>query len=107
MAIKGKVKSYSVAESQFRLLTNLKVKLTKTRDNHAGESHQRVGLENMQKIHLATKRGINVGRNGGSSKLPVNIIFFICNLLVNGTPPSAVAANIQTIPATVTGLEVN
>ena len=61
MAIKGKVKSYSVAESQFRLLTNLKVKLTKTRDNHAGESHQRVGLEKMQNIQLDIKSERTMG----------------------------------------------
>ena len=95
MAIKGKVKSYSVAERRLCLLTDLKVKLAESRDNLDYDSHHSVRLENMQKIHLAIKRERNVGRHGGSSKWPVHIILLIFELLVNGTPPSSVAANIQ------------
>ena len=54
----------------------------------------------MQKIHL-------VVRNGGSSKWPVHIVLLICEILVNGTPPYYVAANIQTMPDTITGIQVN
>ena len=97
MAIKGKLKSDSVADKQLCLITDLKVKLDEARDNFADESHQRVGLENMHKIHLAIKHEITVGRHGGSSKLPVHIVLLVCELLVNGTPPSVVADKIQTM----------
>ena len=105
MAIKGKVKSDSVSKNRLRLLTDIKVKLAEARDNLADESHKRVGLEKMQKIQLYIKRGRTVGRHGGSSKRPVHIVLLICELLVNDMPLSDVAANIQTISATMTGSE--
>ena len=61
----------------------------------------------MQKIQLAIKRERTVGRHGGSYKRPVHIVFLICEILVNGTPPYTVAANIQTMSATMTKREVN
>ena len=57
----------------------------------------------MKNIQLATKSEIDMGRHGR----PVRIILLICELLVNGTPPYAVAANIQTMSATMNGREVN
>ena len=47
MAIKGKVKSDSVAERRLCLLTDLTINLAEARDNLDDESHQRVGLDNM------------------------------------------------------------
>ena len=61
----------------------------------------------MQKIQLAIKCEIIVGRHGGSSKWPVHIVLLIFKLLINGMPPSAVAYNIQTMSATMTGRELN
>ena len=107
MAIKGKVKSESVAEKQLCLLTDLKVNLYEAQDNLADESHQRVGLEKIQKIQLATNRKRTVGQHVGSSKWPVHIVFLICDIIVNGTPSSAITANIQKMSATMTGCEVN
>ena len=77
VAIKGKVKSDSVAESRLCLLTDIKVKLFEAQDNLADESHQRVGLENMQNIQVAIKRERTVGWNGGSSKFSVYIVLLI------------------------------
>ena len=77
MAIEGKVKSEFVAERQLRLLTDIKVKLFEAQDNLADESHQRVGLENMQNIQVAIKRERTVGWNGGSSKFSVYIVLLI------------------------------
>ena len=107
MAIKGKVKSDSVAERRLCLLTDIKFKLAEESYNLDDEPHQRVRLENMQKIQLDTKRERNVVQHGGSSKWPVHIVLLICEFLVNGTPPSAVAANIKTILSTITESEVN
>ena len=106
VAMRGKLKSDSAAEKRLHLLTALKVKLVEARDNLADESHQRSGLENMQKLKLEIKRERPVGRQGGSLKWPVHIVLLIFELHVNGTPPSAVPANIQTISAAMTGQEV-
>ena len=79
------------------------MKLAEARDNLADESHQRAGLEKMQKLKLDIKRGRPVGRKGGSLKWPVHIVLLICDLLVIGTPPSAVPANIKKMSAAMAG----
>ena len=107
MVIKGKVKSDSVAERQLLLLTDIKFKLAESRYNLDNESHQRIRLENMQKIQLAIKRERTVERHVGSSKWLVHIVLLICDIIVNGTTPSAVADNIQTISDTMNGRKVN
>ena len=107
MAIKGKSKYDSVAERGLPLLTDQKVKLAEARDNLAYGSHQRVRLEKMHNILLDIKRERTVGRHGGSSKLSLHIVLLICELLVNGTSPSAVAANIQAMSATISRRKVN
>ena len=56
---------------------------------------------------MAIRRERTVGRHVDSSKWPVHIVLLICELLVNGTTPYSVAANIQTLSATMTGREVN
>ena len=55
-AMRGKLKSDLAAEKQLHLLTALKVKLVEARYNLAEESHQRDGLEKMQKLQLDIKR---------------------------------------------------
>ena len=82
------------------------MKLAEARYNLADKSHQRTGLEKMQKLQLEIKREQPVGRQGGSSKWPVHIVLFIYKLLVNGTPPYAVPANIQTMSAAMKGQDV-
>ena len=103
VAMKGKLKSYSAVEKRLHLLTALRVKLTEVQDNLADESHQMAGLEKMQKLQLEIKRERPVGWQGVSLKWPVHIVLLICELLVNGTPPSAVTDNIQTKSAAMTG----
>ena len=103
VAMRGKLKSDSAAEKRLHLLTALKVKLVEARDNLADKSHQRSGLEKMQKLQLEIKRELPVGRKGGSSKWPVHIVLLICDILVNGMPPSSVPANIQTMSDAMTG----
>ena len=60
-------------------------------------------LERMRTIQMDIKRERQVGRRGGSGKWMVPIIILICELLVSGTPPSAIAANIQTVSTALTG----
>ena len=66
VAMRGKLKSDSAAEKRLHLLTALKVKLAEARNNLADESHQRSGLEKMQKLQLEIKRERPVGRQCGS-----------------------------------------
>ena len=67
------------------------------------ECHQWEALECMCKIQLEIKIERQVGRRGVSGKWFVLIVLFICELLANGIPPSAVPANIQTVFAQLTG----
>ena len=53
------------------------------------------------------KRERTIGLRGGSLCCPLHIFMLICELLVNGNPPSTIPANIQTIYAALTGIEVN
>ena len=106
VAMRGKLKSDLAAEKRLHLLRALKVKLAEARDNLADESHQRAGLEKMQKLQLEIKSEQPVERQGGSSKWPVHILLLICELLVNGTPLSSVPANIQTMSVAMKVQEV-
>ena len=107
VVIKGKMKSESIAEKRICLLTDLKTNLDEAQDNLSDESQQSVGLQKLKKIQLDIKRERTVGRHGGSSKLSLHIVLLICELLVNGTSPSAVAANIQAMSATISRRKVN
>ena len=66
------------------------------------ECHQQEALERMCTIHMDIKRDIQVGRRGGSEKWTVCIVLLVCELFFNGSPPSAVPANIQTVSAALT-----
>jgi len=95
----------SIASKRLELLKSLKVKLGEARDDLADESRQREALERMRTIQLEIKRERTIGRRGGAKRWPVHIVLLICELLVNGTHPSAVPANIQTTCASFTGVE--
>ena len=86
MEIKCKVKSGAVAERRLSLLTDLKFDQDDAQDNLADESHNKVGLEKMQRMQLDIKRERTVGRQDDSFKWTVDIVLLICDLLVNGTP---------------------
>ena len=77
------------------MLKDLKVRVGELKDSLAEESHQREALERMATIKLEIKRERSVGRRGGGSKWPVRIVMLICEMLVNGTAPSAVSSNIK------------
>ena len=103
--IKSKLRLETVAKNRLSMLKELKSQLHEAKDMLADESHQREALERMQTIKLEIKRQRSVGRRGGSGKWPVHVVLLICELLVNGTPPSAIPANIQTTSAAFTGAE--
>ena len=67
------------------------------------ECHQKGDLEGMRTIQLKTNREKQGGRRVCSRKWTVFIVLLICELLVNGTPPSAVPVNIQTVSVASTG----
>ena len=105
---KSRLKQESIAFKRLTLLNDLKCRFHEAKDMLADESQQRAALERMQTIHLEIKRERSVGRRGGSGKWPVHIlVLLICELLVSGTPPSAVPANIQTASAAFTGAEAS
>ena len=61
----------------------------------------------MRKIHIEIKKERPIWRRGGGKRWPVHIVLLICEMLVNGTHPSAVPANIQTSCASFTGAEAD
>ena len=67
------------------------------------DCHHREALKRMRTIHLDIKRERQVGRRGGFGKWPVFIFLLICELLVNGTPPSDIPSNTQTVSMALTG----
>ena len=62
-------------------------------------------LERMNTIRREIKKEETVGRKGGAKRWPVHVVMLICEMLVNGTPPSAVPANIQSLCAILNGAE--
>ena len=93
----------SVSSKRLALLKDLKIRVNELRDDLADESHQRAALERLSSIKLEIKRERVIGRKGGSARWPVRIVLLICELLVNGTPPSAVPKNIRTFSSTIIG----
>lgn len=113
------MKASSVASKRLQLLKDMKSQLGTLKDELAEESHSRSSaegqlveeaklrgkLERMITIRKQIKREKPVGRKGGAASWPVHVVLLICELLVNGTPPSAVPPNIQTMSATFNGCE--
>ena len=61
----------------------------------------------MRTIHIEIKKEQPIGRGGGGKRWPVHIVMLICEMIVNGTHPSDVPANIQTSCAVFTGVEAD
>lgn len=57
-------------------------------------------------VRLKIKRERAIGRHGGSDKWPPLIVLWICELLVNGTSPTAVPYVLQTASSYLNGEEV-
>ena len=95
----------TVAVRRLELLKNMKDRLDTVKSDLVEESQQRAALERMRTIQLEIKKERPVGRRGGAKRWPVHIVLLICEMLVNGTNPTAVPANIQTSCAAFTGVE--
>ena len=98
-------KEKTVASNRLNLLKSLKVRLDEAKDDLVHESKSRYALERMRTIQIEIKKERPIGRRGGAKQWPVHIVLLICELLVNGTNPSAVPANIQSTCAAFTGVE--
>ena len=103
----AKLKSESVSAKRYALLKDLRIQVHELKDQLADESKQRYALERLQTIQLQIKKERPIGRQGGASRWPVHVVLLICELLVNGTPPSVVRKNIQTTSAFFTGRETS
>jgi len=103
--IKSKLRIETLAKHRLSMLKELKSQLHEAKDMLADESQQREALERMQTIKLEIKCQRSVGHRGGSGKWPVHVVLLLYELLGNGTPPSAIPANIQTMSAAFTGAE--
>ena len=100
-ALKEKNKLKAVSDKRLTLLKELRVKLSETKDDLAEESNQRAALERMQTIGIQIKKERTIDRREGSGRWPVHVFMLICELLVNGTPHSAIPANIQSSHAAI------
>jgi len=95
-------KKDTLTKRRLKILKGYKIEVRELQDSLAKESHQRQALERLRTLRLEIKRERAVGCKGGSGKWPVRIVLLICELLVNGTPLSAVPAKIRAISETVT-----
>ena len=98
-------KANTVAAKRLDLLKSLKTSLNETKDELEDESHTHAALERMSTIQINIKKERPVGRPGGSKRWTVYIVLLICGMLVNGTHPTSVPANIQSSCALFTGVE--
>ncbi len=112
-------KANSVATNRLKLLADVKHRLAKLQDDLLSEEDRRATaeeeleeqsmlldkLERMNTIRREIKKEKTVGRKGGAKRWPVHVVMLICEMLVNGTPPSAVPANIQSSCAILNGAE--
>ena len=104
-ALKDKAKANTAADKRLEILKDLKIRFNNVKDMLVDESKSREALQRLQTIRLQIKKERVVGRRGGASRWPVHIVLLICEFLVNGTPPTAVPANLQTASAAFTGVE--
>ena len=95
----------TIAVRRLELLNNMKDRLDEVKLDLVEELQQRAALERMCTIQLEINKERPVGRRGGAKRRPVHIVLLICEMLVNGTNPRAVPANIQTYCAAFTGVE--
>ena len=105
VAKSNQLKAESVSSKRYALLKDMRLQVHELKDQLADESKQRYALERLQTIQLQIKKERPIGRQGGASRWPVHVVLLICELLVNGTPPSVVRKNIQTTCAFFTGNE--
>ena len=73
----------------------------------ADKPHLQETIQRMSTIRLQIKRARTIGYRGGSLRWPVHIVMLICDILMNGSPPSDIPDNIQTMSDALTGIEVN
>ena len=104
-ANKSKSKANSVVQKPLDLLNDLKVRFNNVKDLLIDETKEREALSRLQHIKMQIKKEKIIGRRGGASRWPVHIVLLICEMLVNGTPPTAVPANLQSTQAAFTGVE--
>jgi hypothetical protein len=89
------------------MLKELKSNLHEMKDNLADESQRHAALEQMSMVQLQINRQRPIGRRGGAKRWHVPVVQLICELLlVNGTPPSAVPLNIQSMNASMNGCDI-
>ena len=88
-------------------LKDSKLLVGELKEETKDESHLLEALQRMITIRLKIKRERTIGRQGGSLWWTVHIVMLICELLLNGTPPSDITANTKTMSAALNGSEVN
>ena len=107
-ANKFKCKATSVAQKRLDLLNDLKVRFNNVKDLLIDETKEHKvlsKLEHIKMLKMQIKKEKTIGRRGGASRWSVHIVLLICEMLVNGTPPMAVPANLQSTQAAFTGVE--
>jgi len=91
------------------MVKGLRIRVDELNEELADKSRHQEALECLSTLRIEIKRERIVGRkgNGGGGNWPVRIVLLICELLMNGTAPRAVPANIRSVTETVTGQRVD
>ena len=104
-ALTEKKKITTLATKHLWMLKELKSNIHELKDELADESQQCAALEQISMVQLQIKRQRTIGYQGGAGSWFVPVVQLICELLVNGTPPSAVRLNIQSMNASMNGCD--
>ena len=94
-ALRKASKSSFIMSNRLKRLKDLKFLVGDLKEELPDESHLLETLHRMDTIRLQINHEITIGRKIGSLRWQVYIFMLICELLVNGTPPSVIPANIQ------------
>ena len=94
-ALRKASKSSFIMSNRLKRLKDLKFLVGDLKEELPDESHLLETLHRMDTIRLQINHEITIGRKIGSLRWQVYIFILICELLVNGTPPSVIPANIQ------------
>jgi len=99
LLFKSSNRTKKIADKQLAVIKDFKTQVADMKDKVADESCQHTTFERMATIRLQIKHETVVRPWGGAGRWPVHIVLLIYELLTNGTPPSAVLANIQSTTA--------
>ena len=93
--------------NRIKRLKDFKFLVGELKEEISDKPYPQESLQIMSTIRFQINIERIIERQGGSLQWKVHIVMLICELLMNGNPPSTIPSNIQKMSATLNGSEVN